>query len=218
MENQFIDKKFDATRAEKFGFIKSGCIWQYECGILGGKFILRICVDSHGVRDGLYDTATGDEYILHRIDAANGAFVGRVRTAYDDAISYIVHECFTMDVFRAKQTHQVIEYAARKYGNAPEYLWQKFPRNAVLRCADNKKWYAAILSLPQNRLYGKSDDIIEIIDIRTANVGEMVDNKNIFPGWHMNKQNWITIVLDGRMPIRRIYQLLDISFNIARGK
>ena len=218
MENLFKDKTFDITRAETFGFKKSGGAYVYSCNIMNNKFTIRMNTDGKNVQDKLYDNTTGEEYILHKIETANGAFVGRVRDAYQEAINNIINECCVPDVFKFRQTHQVIKYTQSKYQTEPEYLWSRFPRNAVLRRSDNKKWYAAILSTQQNRLYGKSTEIIEILDIRTMpdKIDTIIDNKNIFPGWHMNKKSWISVILDGRTPISQIKKLLDSSFDLAK--
>ena len=43
----------------------------------------------------------------------------------------------------AERTQQVFEYVFTQYGTQPEYLWKTHPDYAVLRHADNRKWYAS---------------------------------------------------------------------------
>ena len=40
---------------------------------------------------------------------------------------------------------EILKYVKNKYDTIPEYLWEKYPRYAVLRHRDNKKWYAVIM-------------------------------------------------------------------------
>lgn len=42
-----------------------------------------------------------------------------------------------------------------------------------------------------------------------------VDYKKYFPGWHMNKRNWYTIILDGSVSIEEIYCRIDKSYQLA---
>ncbi len=122
-------------------------------------------------------------------------------------------------VFRSKQAEEIVTYVREQYGDELEFLWQKFPKNAVWRNKENQRWYAALLVIPRNKLAGQtSDEEVEIIDIRFQK-NEALDfaesNDNVFPGYHMNKNNWITIVLDGGMETKQILDLLDHSYGIS---
>ncbi len=72
--------------------------------------------------------------------------------------------------------------------------------------------------VPKRRLKIDSDDEIEIIDLRAneVEIEELIDNKTIFEGYHMNKKNWITICLDYSIPTTKLYDLIDDSFKIAK--
>ena len=125
-------------------------------------------------------------------------------------------------VFDSPQAQEVIAYVRKKYGDELEFLWQKFPKNAIWRNKDNQKWYAALLAIPRNKLAGQtSEEKVEIIDIRFQK-NEALEfaesNDNVFPGYHMNKNNWITIILDRSMATEQIVELLDQSYRISLKK
>ena len=42
-----------------------------------------------------------------------------------------------------------------------------------------------------------------------------VDGKKYFPGWHMNKKNWYTVMLDGSLPTEEIFSRIDESYRLA---
>jgi predicted DNA-binding protein (MmcQ/YjbR family) len=78
------------------------------------------------------------------------------------------------------------------------------------------------MTIPKNKLSGQtSDEKVKIIDLRFPK-GEALDfttsSGNVFPGYHMNKNNWITIILDGNMPTPEILNLLDQSYRISLTK
>jgi predicted DNA-binding protein (MmcQ/YjbR family) len=39
---------------------------------------------------------------------------------------------------------------------------------------------------------------------------------NILPGYHMNKQHWNTVILDGHLKSDFIFQLVDDSYNLIK--
>jgi predicted DNA-binding protein (MmcQ/YjbR family) len=40
-------------------------------------------------------------------------------------------------------------------------------------------------------------------------------HKSIIPGYHMNKEHWNTIILDGNLPNELIYKMIDDSYNLV---
>ena len=111
----------------------------------------------------------------------------------------------------------IIEYVRKKYGDELEFLWEKFPDNAIWRRKDNKKWYGALLTVSKRKLGIDSDEIIEIIDLRMKpeDIEKRVDMKKYFPGYHMNKKHWITICLDKTVPYEEICSRIDESYVLA---
>ena len=123
--------------------------------------------------------------------------------------------------FKSSQAQELIAYVANQYGRDLEFLWERFSDNAIWRRGDNGKWFGALLTVKRNKIIpGDDDSLVEILDVRCAPdvIDFVVDKKKIFPGWHMNKRHWITIVLDGRMDMPQIYSLLDNSYELAYGK
>ena len=112
---------------------------------------------------------------------------------------------------------EVIKYIKEKYHDDLEFLWEKFPNDAIWRNKQNNKWYGLILTIDENKLGIKSSKKVEIIDLRypKEDIKNIVDNKKIFPGYHMNKNSWLTIKLDGIVTLQEIYKLIDISYELS---
>lgn len=163
------------------------------------------------------ENSTQDEYILH-LTNATGEFVGKIRTEYERLLNDVMEKCFDKDIFKSKQAKEIISYITNKYGDELEYLWPKFPKNAIWRRKDNKKWYAILMVVPKRRLKIDSDDEIEIIDLRAneVEIEELIDNKTIFEGYHMNKKNWITICLNYSVSSKKLFEFIDKSYYIAK--
>lgn len=117
-------------------------------------------------------------------------------------------------IFKEAETLKVIEYVREAYGTELEFLWAKFPENAILRHRKNQKWYAAILSVERSKLKLEGEGSIEILNIKCDPVmKELLRGKaGYLPAYHMNKVHWISILLDGTVPAEETYALIDWSY------
>lgn len=123
--------------------------------------------------------------------------------------------------FKSAQARDVADYVRNQYGVGPEFLWARSPDDAIWRRPDNGKWFAGVFHVRHNRIEPTASDArVEILNLRCNPdmIGVVVDGKQIFPGWHMNKRHWITIPLTGRMNMRQIESLIDNSFGLAYKK
>lgn len=113
----------------------------------------------------------------------------------------------------------ILEFAENTYDTKPEYLWQKTPDTGVLRHSGNKKWYAAFMYVTADKLGINSKDKLDILLLKCEPLmmGSLLAEKFIFPGYHMNKKNWITILLDGSADKQLVFSLLQMSYAIIKG-
>lgn len=58
---------------------------------------------------------------------------------------------------------------------------------------------------------------VDIINLKCdpLMIGSLLDGKRYLPGYHMNKEHWISLLLNGSIPLPEIYSLIDISYNIT---
>ena len=121
------------------------------------------------------------------------------------------------DVFKSDLAQRVIDHIRETYQDDPEFLWKRFPKNAVFRRKGTKKWYCALLVLSKRKLGLDSDDIIDIIDlrIRTEDIDPLVDGKRYFYGYHMNKDHWYTMCLDGSVPFGELAERISESYELS---
>lgn len=113
----------------------------------------------------------------------------------------------------------IFAYADKIYKTKPEYLWARDPDSAVLRHRENNKWYAIVMKVEGDRLGLSDSEKVDIINVKCEpdRIGVLQMTKGILPGYHMNKNHWITILLDGSVDENMIYNLLDYSFELTAG-
>ena len=117
--------------------------------------------------------------------------------------------------------NSVLEYVAKKYSSVPEYLWRRFPNYAVLRHIDNNKWYAVIMDVPKNKLGITGNERINILNVKLDDPMErdmLIGQEGYFMGYHISRGNWISILLDGTVPIAEIYNMIDQSYTVTASK
>lgn len=214
----FKRKKVNIPKLSAYGFSENSNGFSFNAILPGSGFQMTVAITREGViKTTVTDVETAEPYTLHLSDGASGSFVGGVKAEYEQILTDIAQKCFDPDVFKSVQAKEIIDYVRAEYQDELEFLWQKFPDNAVWRRKDNKKWYGAILTVSRNKLGIRSNEMVEIIDLR-INPEQMkatIDNEKYFPGWHMNKNNWYTIILDGSVSTAEICRRVDESYNLA---
>lgn len=201
-----------------YGFILENGIYKYEKLILNNEFKVIVEVINNEIISKVIEVALDDEYLMVDIESSCGEYVGKIRDEYNLVINDIINKCTYRDAYKTKQARSIIKYIKDKYNDDLEFLWDD--DNSIFRNKKNKKWYCALLIVSENKISGNSLEKIEIIDLRyqKENIDEIIDNKNIYPGYHMNKKSWITIKLDNCVDIKDIYKLIDNSYDLSLKK
>ena len=218
IKNIFGRKSVNVEKLAAYGFSKQGDTYSYVTTLPDSGFKMTVDVTEQGeVVATVIDPEFNEPYTLHLAPDAVGSFVGSVRTEYEQVLTEIANKCFEQDVFQSRQAKEVIAYIRDKYDDELEYLWKKFPDNVVVRRKDNKKWYAAILTVSRRKLGFDSDEMVEILDLRMTpeDIEKMVDGVKFLPGYHMNKKHWITICFDGTVSLEEICSRIDESYKLA---
>ena len=220
LEKDYENKIIDYDKLIEFGFIKNNDGYIYECKIHDNNFKVIVELSKEKQISKVIDLSVNEEYALVDVEDASGEFVGQIKEEYENILNDILEKCTISDVFKSNQAKRVIEYVKDKYNDDLEYLWKKFPKNAVWRNNENNKWYGALLVLEESKLGIDSEKIVDIIDLRyqKENIKDVIDNKKVFEGYHMNKDNWITIRLDESVDINKIYEYIDNSYKLSLEK
>ena len=217
-EEIFKRKKCNIEKLSAYGFIRKDGKGIYETNIIDGAFRLYVFVTENGdVDTNLIEIENGEPYVLYKTNAS-GTFVGEIRAAVEATLIDIANACYDPSVFKTNQAQMAIEYVRKKYGDELEFLWTKFPDNAVWRRKDNQKWYGAILTVNGGKIGLNTDKIVEIIDLRmkSENRNDILSREHYYPGWHMNKKSWYTIVLDDCISDEEIKLRITESYELAK--
>ena len=82
---------------------------------------------------------------------------------------------------------------------------------------ENRKWFALVMRVSKSKFGIKSDNAVDILNLKSDPIliGSLRLKDGFFPAYHMNKEKWITIFLDGTVPKNEICDLLDLSYDLT---
>ncbi|OSQ25725.1 hypothetical protein CCON61_03370 [Campylobacter concisus] len=109
-------------------------------------------------------------------------------------------------------------YIKEKFNVLGEQIFPKYPNFSVFRHKKNKKWFALIMQLSASKLGLKSDEIIEVLNLKCSPDLAMVlvDEEQIFKAYHMNKKHWISVNLNSKISQKTVFDLIDESFTLSK--
>lgn len=219
MEEIFKYKSLNIDKLFNYGFIERGDNFEYKTNLLDGEFVLIVYATKNGeIKTKVFDNKLAEEYVLYHLKTAVGEFVGKIREAANEVLQDICDKCFENKPFKGRQTNEIIDYIKNKYNGELEFLWENFPTDAIWRRKDNRKWYGLLMAISKRKLGIDSDEIVEVIDLRLQpeEIDTVINNKNIFLAYHMNKKHWFTICLDGSVALEKIIEFIDKSYILAK--
>ncbi len=114
----------------------------------------------------------------------------------------------------------IFAYVRETYETEPEYPWAAIPEGAVLRHRENRKWYGLLMPVGREKLGLEGDGSVDLLNFKCDGAlnGAMRREPGFFPGYHMNKEHWISVLLDGTVPLAEILPLLDLSYTLTAPK
>ncbi len=113
---------------------------------------------------------------------------------------------------------EVFQWCQVQYSVRPDYPWMD--ENAVLRHLNTNKWFGVVLTVKRDKLGLPGEGPIDVLNVKCepALIGSLRMLPGFLPAYHMNKDNWISILLDGTVSQEEIKTLLDMSYQMTIGK
>lgn len=214
---KIIDVKeynFSKEQLLQFGFEEEAEKLIYRKGILDSSFVIEIVfVDSQLLVE-VYDLEFAEIYSLFSVDSAVGETVQNIR----EHVENLLRSILGLADESGKIGSEVIDYC-NKYGGNHVNPFKKHP-DILAFVNEKNKWYALLSDVEYNKL-NKNTDIttkVKVLNLKypTDKILDIIDNKNIFPAYHMNKKHWISIVLDKNIKLETIKELIDISYSLVK--
>lgn len=121
---------------------------------------------------------------------------------------------------KGTQRERIEKKISDRYGCQVEYLWESSPTSGPVRRGDNRKWFGAFLSVSGDRVGLETKETVQLLNVKChpIMIGSLLGEKGYLPAYHMNKTNWVSILLDGTLPDGDIMALVDQSYDAVAPK
>ena len=115
---------------------------------------------------------------------------------------------------------ELTDYIFDAFSVEPDYPFSRDDVTCVFRHTDNRKWFGIMMKIPYRTLGMNRDGETDIVNIKCDPVlmGTLRGKAGFRPAYHMNKDKWITILLDGSAGREEITALVDMSFRMTETK
>ena len=115
---------------------------------------------------------------------------------------------------------ELIEFIFDEYSVEPDYPFPMDDVTCVFRHIDNSKWFGIAMSVPYRTIGISREGNVDIVNVKCDPImtGSLRGKPGFRPAYHMNKDRWITILLDGSAGKEDIAVLLDMSYQMTASK
>ncbi|AYW46726.1 MmcQ/YjbR family DNA-binding protein [Tetragenococcus koreensis] len=112
---------------------------------------------------------------------------------------------------------EVFEFIKENYNVKPDYPWKIYSNYAALRHNDNKKWFGLVMNITEDKLGLAEDEEIDILNLKVRKefIGPLRKRGGIYPAYHMDKSNWVSINLNEVNSINHIKDLIAESYELT---
>ena len=115
---------------------------------------------------------------------------------------------------------ELIDFIFDEYSAEPDYPFPRDDVSCVFRHTDNRKWFGIAMAVPYRTIGINRDGNVDILNVKCDPVmmGSLRGKSGFCPAYHMNKDKWITILLDGSADKADITALLAMSYTMTATK
>lgn len=218
-EYVFRKLKPNYNKLLEYGFIKDNNSYIYKTNILNGEFKVIITIKDDKVTGSVLDDFD-EEYMLLRVENTTNSYALTVRDEYIKLLNSI-SSCFDEYPFISRQGNLLAKYIKDNYNDEVDFPWESKANkdSGVFRSHLNSKWYGIIMPIEKNKITGKSNELIEVLNLKIpdSKLKTYLNQNGIYECYHMNKKKWISIILDDSLSDEYLIHLLNQSHDLIIG-
>ena len=115
---------------------------------------------------------------------------------------------------------ELMEFIFDEYSAEPDYPFPMDDVTCVFRHIDNRKWFGIAMVVPYRTIGISREGNVDILNVECDPImtGSLRGKPGFRPAYHINKDRWITILLDGSAGKEDIAVLLDMSRQMTASK
>lgn len=111
----------------------------------------------------------------------------------------------------------MLRYARESYGTQPDCPFAGDTDSLVLRHEGSGRWFALLMRVKAGAMGLPGEGRIDVMNVKAdpALAVSLRGRPGILPAYHMNKERWVSVLLDGSVPMGLACALMDMSFELT---
>lgn len=112
---------------------------------------------------------------------------------------------------------ELVDYIKEKYIVEPEHPWRRSPENMTFKDKQSGKWFALVMPVKRKKIALEGSGEIYILNVKSDPevISFLSQVEGYMPAYHMNKQHWLTVFLDGTVPREQVFRRIDESYQLV---
>lgn len=108
-------------------------------------------------------------------------------------------------------------YIKQTYHVEPKSPRRRYPNNQTFQDPKSGKCFAMFLPVEKRKLGLAEDGEIVVMNVKAEQelILLLSQAEGYRPGYHMNKQHWLSVFLDGTVPKEQIFDRIDESYRLV---
>ena len=108
----------------------------------------------------------------------------------------------------------ILRYARESCGTEPDCPFSGDTETLVLRHENNGKWFALLMRVKNASLGLPGEGVTDVMNVKIepALGVSLRARRGILPAYHMNREHWVSVLLDGSVPMGLAGALMELSF------
>lgn len=209
------NREIKTEKLKNYGFKQNNDEYTFT-KIINSNFQMIVKYSDDTLTSRVIDCDTGEDYVIVDLDKSIGKYAAELKTEYEKNLKDILDNCSQVNIYKTDQSKRIMTHIEDEYSCELEFLWKRFPTSAIYRNNNNRKWFAVMQKVSQEKLGLEGDGELEILNVKHDNVEKLLDYKNILEGYHMSKKHWISIPLDERVSDGEIIRLVKNSYELVK--
>ncbi|MCM1403971.1 MAG: MmcQ/YjbR family DNA-binding protein [Prevotella sp.] len=196
-----------AEKLREYGFTAQDGGWLLQRNLPIKNLVATIHITASHFDVRVIDRTFNDDFLPFQAKEGGSA----VKAAVNDLLDDILAKCCR------NAQRDIIAYCEQTYHTPHANPWAEFPTYCTFKTVKKQKWYAVVMDIPCQKLglTGKEKVFIINLKLPTAQIQTIIDHQHYFPAYHMNKQNWLSVLLDKDTDMAQLKTLLDASYHLV---
>lgn len=112
----------------------------------------------------------------------------------------------------------ILDKIQKNYHAVIEHPWQKYPENITAKETSSGKWFVLFMKIKGNLIGLPTSERIQIMNVKAEPdfINMICQTPGYAPAYHMNKEHWLTVRLDGSIPMETVMDLIRQSYEMLR--